>query len=105
MIDNPSESEDADLRAVPLRLRLAWKLGKRVLLWIKAVLALLFMVLTGLADQYNVADIVGIVRSAFADSMRLSMYVALAAAAFVLIKMFARLPKGFSAHKSLDDGE
>lgn len=101
----PSSESEAALAAVPLRLRLAWKCGRRVLLWIKALGSLVLLVLSGLADQYNVTDIVGFVREMFANSARLTIFVAVAAAGFIFLKTVLKLPKGFSAKSNLDDGD
>ncbi len=103
-VDPVSESESEGSGA-SWRLRLAWKLGKRVLNWIKALSSLVFLVVSGLADQYNVADIAGFVRGVFADSTKLALYVIVASAAFVALQQLVKLPKGFSASKNLDDGE
>lgn len=96
---------EAEFHGVPLMLRASWKFGRRLFVFIKAAAWVALTGLGALADQYDVVDITSFVKSAFADSAKLSLIVAGVAVTWILIGQLAKGHKGFSAKRDLDEGE
>lgn len=89
---------------VPLWVRLSRRFGRRVYLVAKSAAWLLVSVLAGVVQEFELADVVGFVRSAVADSARAPLLVGAVVAIWLTIRAMTTGPKGFSARVDLDEG-
>lgn len=97
-------SEAVETKA-PFWVRMTWRFGRKAYLFAKGAAWLVVSLIVGLVQQYDVADVVGFVRSAFSDSVKLPLIVVGIVSLWLFVRQMTSGPKGFSAKADLNDGD
>lgn len=100
------DSESEGEMSLPSRwLRVAWRLTRRTVYFLKALGAAAVLFGGALTDQYQLADVQGFIKSAFGSSVKLPAILAGVTVAYLALTVLLKLPKGFSMNVKMNDGE
>ncbi|WP_027521770.1 hypothetical protein [Bradyrhizobium sp. Ec3.3] len=98
-------SSEGEVHGGPWMLRMSWRFGHRVYLFLRAMVWLILTGLGALADQYQLVDVQNFVRTTFASSTKLTLIVVAVTVLWLAVTHLTRGQKGFSAKGNLDEGE
>ena len=83
-----------------------FRVVRKVFVGLRTVLTCIFLAVVGLADQYELVDVLNTVRSLLGESARLGAILVGIAVVFFVLRMFTRGPLAAGVrNKNEDDGE
>ena len=99
--------ETASEENKPTRTERALAFSRRALVKVRAALGVLLLALAGLADQYNVTDLLNLVKQVLGESAKLGAVLIAVSVAYFVLKLIASGPKAVAKARgaAVDDPE